>query len=409
MENPKTDHPITEAMFALLKTSLWGESRFPLPDLSSTDWEAVYSELRHHAIQNLVVDQLVKADPCHSQLYLKNALKGLSHWYRLMGEQQAACTLLQEADIPCAVLKGAAAAYAYPKNAHRSMGDIDLIVKPQDFEQAYDLISKDWEYIGESRRHKKLRRNGILLELHQAFSTANDLEKRALLDGWIFDAIGQAETVTMEGYSFPMLPSQIHGLVLLEHINVHMESGLGLRQIIDWMMFADQELTDAVWNGEFATKVRQLGLETLAVTVTRMCQLYLGLRSDLIWCGKADEALCHDLMAHTLKQGNFGRKLPKSYNKTISVLSTAKKGSALFRALQRYGCINWEAANKYPILRPFAWLYQICRYLRKGFQLKHPMRYLRDALKNEHNQDVLFDRLEITRMKNCNTQNKRPT
>ena len=165
-------------------------------------------------------------------------------------------------------------------------------------------------------------------------------------------------------------------------------------------MFADRELTDDLWNQDFVSRVRQLGLETLAVTVTRMCQLYLGLREDLTWCRHADVSLCRDLMAHILKQGNFGRKQPRRYNTTVSVLTTVKKGPAFFRTLQKYGCINWEAAKKYPFLRPFAWLYQLCRYIRAGLRQEHPIRMLLEAMKNERSQDSLFDRLEITRMKN---------
>ena len=400
MQTLYTDHPEAEAMFSLLKASLWGEDRFPLPPMSGTDWKAVYTELRYHAIQNLPADLLAILDPDHSEKYLRSALRGLSHWYQLMEQQQTACSILQEAGIPCAVLKGAAAACAYPPNVHRSMGDIDLMVKPQDFDRAYELLIQEGEYLGENYRHKELRRNGIVLELHRAFSTTNDLSKRALLDGWIFHAIDQAEPVTLERYSFPMLPRTIHGLVLLEHINVHMEGGLGLRQIIDWMMFADRELTDDLWNQDFVSRVRQLGLETLAVTVTRMCQLYLGLREDLTWCRHADVSLCRDLMAHILKQGNFGRKQPRRYNTTVSVLTTVKKGPAFFRTLQKYGCINWEAAKKYPFLRSFAWLYQLCRYIRAGLRQEHPIRMLLEAMKNERSQDSLFDRLEITRMKN---------
>lgn len=399
MTNLPVENPVAEAIFALLKSSLWGENRFPLPDLSGTDWTAVYSELRHHAIQNLAVDQLVKANPDNSQLYLKKALQGITRWYHIMGEQQTACSLLKEAGIPCAVLKGAAAAYAYPQNAYRSMGDIDLIVKPQDFDRAYDLLIRDAEYLGENYRHKEMRRNGIILELHRAFSTSKDPNKQLLLDGWISNSIEQAEIVSLEGYSFPILPSLIHGLVLLEHINTHMEGGLGLRHIIDWMMFADKELTDTVWNGEFVSRVRQLGLETLAVTLTRMCQLYLGLRNDLTWCQSADDSLCRDLMIHTLNQGNFGRKQPKGYNKAITILNSAKNIPSLFRILQTYGCTNWEASKKYTILKPFAWLYQICRYLRKGFQVKHPLRFLHNAMKNEYSQNELFDKLGVTRIK----------
>lgn len=389
----------TDAIFSLLKTSLWGEEYFPLAILDETDWGAVFTELRHHAIQNLVVDQLAKADPDHKDQYLKSALQGLSHWYRLMGVQQETCSLLQNAGIPCAVLKGAAACSAYPNHTHRSMGDIDLIVKPQDFDRAFELLIQGGEYVGENYRHKEIRRNGIIIELHRAFSTFTDRSKRALLDGWIFDGIDEAPSVSMEGYSFPMLPRHLHGLVLLEHINVHMEGGLGLRQIIDWMMFADRELTDEFWAADFAPRVRQLGLETLAVSMTRMCQLYLGLRMDLTFCHGADDPLCRELMAHILNQGNFGRKQPKNHNKTVSILSTAKNMPALFRVLQRYGCINWPAVQKYPFLTPFAWFYQVCRYIRKCFLLEHPIRHLRYSFKNAHSQDVLFDRLGITRVK----------
>lgn len=394
-----TGNPETDAMFSLLIAALWGEDRFPLPSLPDTDWTAVYTELRHHAVQNLPVDLLVKVDPAHSQVYLQSAFRGISHWYKLMQEQQAVCALLKEAGIPCVVLKGAAACQAYPQPINRSMGDIDLLVKPQDFDRAWELLSRDGEYIGENYRHKEMRRNGIVVELHRAFSTFNDFKKRALLDSWLFDSIDLVKISEMEGYSFPMLPRQMNGLVLMEHINVHMESGLGLRQIIDWMMFADRNLSDEIWDTEFSDKVQQLGLTTLAKTVTRMCQLYLGLREDLTWCRSADDTLCRDLMTHTLKQGNFGRKQPNGYNKTISLLNSAKNIPALFRVLQRYGRINWPAAEKYPILRPFAWLYQIGRYIRRGFKLKHPLRHLREAVKSEHGQDVLFDRLEITRIK----------
>lgn len=391
--------PTTEAIFSLLKTSLWGDARFPLPDLDGTDWTAVFAELRYHAIQNLAVDQLAKADPSHKGQYLKSAMTGFSHWYRLMGVQQDVCRLLKKAGIPCAVLKGAAASSAYPNPAHRSMGDVDLIVKPEDFDRAYALLIQDAEFIGENYRHKELRKNGIIIELHRAFSTFSDPQKRTLLDGWIFEGIDAAHPVSLEGYAFPMLPMQPHGLVLLEHINVHMESGLGLRQIIDWMMFADRNLSDEIWTATFAPRVQQLGLENLALTVTRMCQLYLGLRNDLTFCHSADDPLCRELMAHILKQGNFGRKQPKSHNKIVGILSTAKNIPALFRVLQRYGCINWPAVQKYPFLKPFAWIHQICRYIRKSFQLKHPVRQLCYSLKRAHSQDILFDRLGVTRIK----------
>lgn len=34
--------------------------------------------------------------------------------------------------------------------------------------------------------------------------------------------------------------------------------------------------------------------------------------------------------------------------------------------MQHAGLTNWKLAQKYLLLRPFAWVYQICRYVCKG-------------------------------------------
>lgn len=390
---------VSETVLAILRTGLWGEARFPFTPLPEADWEAVYTELCHHAVQQLPVDALVKADPAHRQKYLQHTFQRVSKWYQLMKEQQAVFELLRHAGIPCAVIKGAAADIYYPQPLNRAMGDVDLVVKPEDFDRAHQLLRGGAEYIGENYRHIEFRKNGTVIELHRAFGTFRDETRNALIDGWIFGAIDRAEIGSIENHIFPMLPKKENGLVLLTHINVHLENGLGLRQIIDWMMFADRELSDDCWHTEFAPWVRQLGLETLAVTVTRMCQIYLGLREDITWCKAAEADLCGDLMAHILSQGNFGRKLPKGFNRTVNTLNTAKNLPALFRALQRRGCINWSAIQKRPWLKPFAWIYQIFRYIRRGIQLEHPLRHIRNAFAKEHQQDTLLDRLGVSRMK----------
>ncbi len=35
-----------------------------------------------------------------------------------------------------------------------------------------------------------------------------------------------------------------------------------------------------------------------------------------------------------------------------------------------------EQINRFPLLRPFAWVYQICRYIKKGFSRKNPIKGL---------------------------------
>ena len=167
--------------------------------------------------------------------------------------------------------------------------------------------------------------------------------------------------------------------MLLEHISLHLEEGLGLRQILDWMLYADKVLDDQLWQDAFAPLLRELGLETLALTVTRMCQMYLGLRTDITWCAGADEMLCQYLMEYIFKQGNFGRKLQRGANRAVIVLDATKDLRTLFRILQYEGCKNWKAVSRFPILKPFAWLYQLLRYFIKGLRTKNPLAFLRNA------------------------------
>lgn len=56
----------------------------------------------------------------------------------------------------------------------------------------------------------------------------------------------------------------------------HLKSGLGLRQVIDWMMYVNKELDDDFWENGFGTAAVDASMDKLAVTVTRDV-------SDLSW------------------------------------------------------------------------------------------------------------------------------
>ena len=391
-------HPtVPEIVCALLRTSLW---QHPCPSFENCDWTDVHTELVNQAVPHLVSNTLAALDSAHQALYFKQAVHNISHWKKIMSRQQDLVNLLHNSNIPFVILKGSASGYFYPEPMDRLMGDIDLLVKPEDFNRALELLLRSGEYVSENFRHISLNIHGIHVELHRAYSMFNDQIRNDMLDTLLFRAIDHARYVSIDQYHFPMLPSLENGLVLLSHISTHLENGLGLRQIVDWMMYVHQELTDEFWHDQFEPIVKSLGLHTLAVTVTRMCQIYLGLPSDLTWCTSADTQLCSNLLDYVFQQGNFGKKLPKGFNQTTSVLHTAKNMHSLFRALQYRGCINWKAAKKHPWLKPFAWLYQGFRYLHAGLQLKHPISFLRNVFSQENRHDTLLDQLGVYRMKN---------
>ena len=89
------------------------------------------------------------------------------------------------------------------------------------------------------------------IELHRYFSTCTNKQQAHFLDQAIYDAIPRAEWTDVAGFSVPVLPPLENGLVLLAHVNQHLGSGLGLRQILDWQMFVDAHLTDELWERGF--------------------------------------------------------------------------------------------------------------------------------------------------------------
>lgn len=395
LHNYSTDSAVYNEVLSLLRSSVWGEERFPYSRAEGVDIKEVNAELKHHTVQYLPIDILAREYPEYSDRYITADAKKLMRFDRIMSEQMALCGMLRDNGIPCAVVKGAAVAEQYLRPQSRALGDIDLLVSPEDFDLACRLIGDGAEYLDENYRHKEYRRNGTIVEVHRGFCGIRNDEIKALFDGRLFAALDKAEAVTVDNYTFYRLPVVEHGLTLIEHIDIHLEGGLGLRQIVDWMVFTDLALTDRVWETDFSPFLRKIGLEKLAITVTRMCQMYLGLRDDISWCAEADEALCEELMNYILRQGNFGRKNESGANRATAVISSSKNVFSLFRVLQSLGCENWEALERLPFLKPFAWAHQILRYVRLGLKTEHPTQFLKDAITRSRAQDGFFEALSV--------------
>lgn len=290
------------------------ESALAIPD---DLWPAVRAELGAQSVIGYPANAVesLGLSPADQAEYLARAGKNLSGWYRLMMAQDSVLAEFRQAGIPVAVLKGAAAAANYPQPNSRSMGDIDLIVPPDHFEQAFSLMERlGWENdigLEINPRHAGFKKAGCPeIELHRYFSTCTDKQQAHFLDQAIYDAIPRAEWTDVAGFSVPVLPPLENGLVLLAHVNQHLGSGLGLRQILDWQMFVGAHLTDELWECGFQHAAQQIGMEKLAVTTTWLCRTYLGLQTSATWFGEADAQLASDLLLYIMQRGNMGRRQP---------------------------------------------------------------------------------------------------
>lgn len=300
--------------------------------------------------------------------------------------------------IPYVILKGTAASIYYPDPIRRSLGDIDVIVEPKDYSRACEILLAN-DYIispnpGDDR-HGHFLKHGVTIELHRRFAILQTKEQEELLDKWIYEGVQTPVKEQIHRFFFPRLDDTKNGLILLAHLNQHLEEGLGFRQILDWVMFVDKCLPDNAWH-EFKKKSDCLGLTTLAKVTAALGQRYLGLRKDNItWCQGVDEEIVDELLDYAFSCGNLGHKDVKN-NTTVMAMTHGRGIKGFFRNLQKRGMINWKLLEKHTWLAPFAWAYQLVRYIRLGLK-QNTIKELKDNYVESKKRNQMLDKLESTR------------
>ena len=369
-------------IFDLLKVSLWGESS--TRKLPETITQTMYEELKMHLVHALPAN-LINSLSMPKELYeiwYSDILKTILYHSKYTYEQKNL-----PITVPYVILKGTSAALYYPYPELRTMGDIDIMTSHQDFDTALkNLLDDGYKITKQLDREIGLIKNRTLIELHMSFSSLSEPEQAKYLDDLIINNITPTH----------ILPDLVNGIVIIEHAYKHLEGGLGLRQIIDWMMFVDKCLPDERWP-EFKKMIQAIGLEQFTIVTTRMCELYLGL-SSREWCKNADTSLCRQLMDYVMSCGNFGNKRIDDQSLSENVFAYARTPKALFQILQKQGKTNWKAAQKHKILQPFAWIYQAGRYIFRGLNRDDSFRKLKSEFETAKKRNAMFDALGIKKI-----------
>ena len=362
----------------IIRDYLWGTDNEAVSYKSVTIDE--YEELRIHAL-SLLPASILSSFSIDDELQRKWEADIISQF-----SYNCRYKYLQNSlpiSVPYVILKGSSAAKYYPVPENRMMGDIDIMPSRECMELACEQLLQNGyvEITTQSEivrgRHRTFIKHGIPVEVHAFFASMNDPNKAQAFDDLIVQNINSSH----------ILPDLYNGMILIEHINQHMEEGIGLRQIIDWMMFVNKCLPDENWPS-FRILLQKTGLEKLAITVTRMCEIYLGLPSRN-WSKGADKKLCADLMDYVYASGSFGKKNSPEDNLGLNTFTLLKHPLLLVNGLQRRGEGNWKYA-KYNILKPFAWIWQ-------GVHLFIEFPKLVKAYKNTVKLNKMFNSLEVKR------------
>lgn len=365
------------------------------------DWNKIYAEFRFHSIETLAIDSIDDINiPPEIEISWKNdiILKS-SHFLKILRVQEEITQCLNSNGIRWAVLKGLSAAIYYPNPKQRAIGDIDILVSEDDFSKAKDCLSKVGFVFANNiytyDRHITARKNGIEIELHRFFANTRNKGNDKALNDMLFDSLSHCKTVHIDDVSFSSLPETETGLVFIEHIWHHIRTGIGLRQILDFIMFVDKTIDDEFWNDSFKEAAEIFGYVPLCKVIARVGQLYFGLDESIEWCKDIDDNLACEFLELVISQGDFGSKSSNSFNSTIRVLNKRNEG---FRSFIKYeqasGMINWKAAQKNKLLRPFAWVYGLTRHIIITISNKNNIASLKSNQKQSRKQAELLNKLK---------------
>ena len=209
-------------------------------------WNSVNIELQKQAVLGIIAPV---AETLHEiPEALRQKWTGLQKSFAIKYVQMAVgqnetCRLLQEADVRVAVTKGMAAAMYYPVPEYRAMGDVDILVSPKDYEKALRLLRSNGYVIAgneeKEQYHTALTKYRFLYELHRSPAGTHISDKGNVVADYILSSLDYNVINTIGQNQFPSLSWKQNGMKRIWHIRQHLYNGLGLRQIIDWMMFVN--------------------------------------------------------------------------------------------------------------------------------------------------------------------------
>ena len=305
--------------YNILKSSLWGTPA-EVPQ-GFNEWGKVFVLAKSQAVLGLVAnyvlgdEEIAQKMPEDAQKRLKSFMMAnvMTH-SGLNNTLIRVVSLLNEAGIGSVLLKGQGLARNYPIPELRQCGDIDLYVGDENAERVYELLKPIATEIDDQSeihvtKHFHVHVGTVIIEAHRfadihSSSTFNRIYQDYAAAGLTQNLV----PLDFAGVTVNTPSNNFNAFYVFNHLWHHfMTSGVGLRQLCDWMMFLHSHhgQLDLVYLAEVLDK-----MDLMKPWKVFGCILVdtLGMPSqefpfyDTGYSSKGKKAL-----DRILKEGNFGR------------------------------------------------------------------------------------------------------
>lgn len=279
---------IHDTLFVLLRSALREEPSggSALSSLTAQEWLAVYKLAARQGVLALAYDGLnalpAELRPPRDVLFgwAVNVEKIETRYDR---QTKAARTLFrwcEERDLHPVLLKGIALSRLYPIPEHRPCGDIDIYLGQR--APVFDeLMRRQGITVDASgnEKHSVFVYRSVMVENHRTFLDTSLYGIDRMLEEYLLAQEVFSEEQSLDGMRFRVLPPTADALFLLRHTARHLERGIGLRHVCDWMLFVHANGVRIDWS-EFDRYVDELKLGTFYRILTGIATDCLGARFE---------------------------------------------------------------------------------------------------------------------------------
>jgi len=311
-----------DLLLELLRCSLWG-NKPSVQSLSNDECEKLLPLASEQAVSGQVGSALIynkiKLEKEYRDEVLLNLLKIDEDNANLNAAMTSFVDMLDKFGIEYVIVKGQVLATMYPNPMTRMSGDIDLYFRGEHFDRIKKLAEKNLKTSLNKdidRKHVEFDVNGVTFELHSSLAQFVWKRNQRYWDEIIDQSMLQGlATVSVNGKKINTLLGTYNALYVFVHLFAHMtSSGLGLRQLCDWVILLHycHQTEDEAWKIDkivLKKHLEALGLYKAYKAVGAMIIDKLGLPEEEFpfEITKKDRRWVKKITHNVMEAGNFGR------------------------------------------------------------------------------------------------------
>ena len=270
------------------------EVEYSFADSPDMDYDRLIDRAKHHKVGAIVADVILGKPEMFNDMsdnqrsILENCVSNaLFNGSRLIYYTREYLFWLKKENVRAAVLKGWSVAGYYRVPEIRKSGDIDIIVKEEDYSRAVEVFTeKGFIPIEEqhSNHHLELKGpDGVVVELHNTLAEHFDSDRvNECVRKYGQQLVTNTEEYEYNGYIIPRGTPEYNALSLIVHMLQHyLRAGFGVKLLCDWTVFINNGIDEKQYL-RFADMAADLGIYGFVDMINHVCQQFLGLNADKI-------------------------------------------------------------------------------------------------------------------------------